>query len=198
VLVAEDMHMLRRALVAVIEMEEDIEVVAEMSCGDGILSAALKFRPDVAVLDIDLPGMDGLTAAALLHERAPGCSTLILTNLGSPGNLRRALTAHASGFLLKDAEPAQLTQAIRTVSKGQRVIDPHLALATLEAGESPLTARETQVLQLAAKGDDVTQIAGRMFLSAGTVRNYLSNIVMKLGARNRIDAVRLAREKGWI
>jgi two-component system, NarL family, response regulator DesR len=198
ILIAEDMQMLRRALVALLEIEIDIEVVAELSRGDQIVSQACKVKPDVAVLDIDLPGMDGLTAAAQLRERLPSCRTLILTNLARVGNVRRAVEAHASGFMLKDAEPERLAAAIRSVHAGVRVFDPQLSLATLEVGQSPLTARETDVLRLAANGEDSSQIARQLFLSVGTVRNYLSNIVTKVGARNRIDAIRLARDNGWI
>ncbi|MEU2246385.1 response regulator transcription factor [Streptomyces sp. NPDC019224] len=198
VLLAEDMPMLRRALVALLELQEDIEVVAEVDSGDGILPKALAVRPDVAVLDIDLPGMDGIRAAALLHEELPQCRTVILTSLGRPGNLRRALLAHASGFLLKDADPDQLACAIRDVAAGRHVIDPQLAVATLQADEGPLSARETEVLRRAADGEEVPEIARALFLSSGTVRNYLATAVTKLGARNRMDAVRIARESGWM
>ncbi len=190
--------MLRKALVSLLELEPDIEVVAELETGSEIVERALEVRPDVAVLDIDLPGMDGIAAAARLHERLPGCRTLILTSLGRPGNLRRALDAHAAGFLVKDSDPERLAAAIRAVAAGERVIDPQLAVATLEAGSSPLTVRESEVLRLAAEGEDVPQIAGRLFLSAGTVRNYLTTAVSKLGARNRMDAVRIARQSGWL
>lgn len=190
--------MLRRALVALLELQEDIEVVAEVDSGDAILPKALEVRPDVAVLDIDLPGMDGIRAAALLHEELPQCRTVILTSLGRPGNLRRALLAHASGFLLKDADPDQLACAIRDVAAGRHVIDPQLAVATLQADEGPLSARETEVLRRAADGEEVSEIARALFLSSGTVRNYLATAVTKLGARNRMDAVRIARESGWM
>jgi two-component system response regulator DesR len=198
VLIAEDMHMLRRALVSLLEIETDIEVVAETSSGDQIVSQACRVKPDVAVLDIDLPGTDGLTAAAQLFNQLPACRTLILTNLGRAGNMRRALEAHAAGFMLKDAEPERLAAAIRAINAGERVFDHELALATLEAGENPLTPREIDVLRLAAEGEDSASIAGRLFLSVGTVRNYLSSVVTKVGARNRIDAIRRARESGWI
>lgn len=190
--------MLRRALVSLLELEEDIDVVAEVDSGDDIVPRALEVRPDIAVLDIDLPGIDGIRAAARLHDELPECRTVILTSLGRPGNLRRALEAHVSGFLLKDHDPAQLADAIRSVAAGQQVIDPHLAVATLQAAESPLTPREGQVLRLAADGDDIADIARKLFLSAGTVRNYLTAIVTKLNARNRVDAIRIARESGWL
>jgi two-component system response regulator DesR len=198
VLIAEDMHMLRRALVALLENESDIEIIAEVAQGDQIVSQASKLKPDIAVLDIDLPGMDGITAAAQLRERVPTCRSLVLTNLGRVGNLRRALEVQASGFMLKDTDPEQLAAAIRSIHAGGRVFDPSLSLEALEGGQNPLTARETDVLRLAADGEDSSQIARQLFLSVGTVRNYLSNIVTKVGARNRIDAIKLARDNGWI
>ncbi|MCM2414191.1 MULTISPECIES: response regulator transcription factor [unclassified Streptomyces] len=198
VLIAEDMHMLRKALVSLIELEPDLEVVAELSSGTDIVPTAIAMRPDVAVLDIDLPGTDGITAAAGLHTLVPECRTLILTSLGRPGNLRRALAAHVSGFLPKDSDPDSLCTAIRQVAAGQRVIDPQLALATLDSGPSPLTDREQEVLQLASEGMEAGQIASRLHLSSGTVRNYLTSAVTKLHARNRVDAIRIARDAGWL
>ncbi len=198
ILIAEDMHMLRMALVSLLELEPDIEVVAELSNGSDIVATAEALKPDVAVLDIDLPGMDGITAAAALHTAVPSCRTLILTSLGRPGNLRRALAAHVSGFLLKDIEPEQLNVAIRRIAAGGRVFDPVLALSALDAVNSPLTQRETEALRLAAEGSEVSQIAALLHLSGGTVRNYLTNAVSKLNARNRVDAIRIAKEAGWI
>ncbi|MDT0549869.1 MULTISPECIES: response regulator transcription factor [Streptomyces] len=198
VLIAEDMHMLRKALVALLEFEPDIEVVAEFSSGAEILPRAKELRPDVAVLDIDLPGMDGLTAAAELHTAVPECRTMMLTSLGRPGNLRRALAAHVSGFLLKDSTPDKLCDAIRAVAKGERVIDPQLVLAALDDKPQPLTPRELEVLLLASQGEGSAQIAARLYLSVGTVRNYLTSVVTKLNARNRVDAIRIAREAGWL
>lgn len=198
VLLAEDMLMLRRALASLLELEADIKVVAETGNGDQVLPLALEYRPDVAILDIDMPGIDGIEAAALLHRKLPECRTAILTTLGRPGNLRRALAAHASGFLLKDTEPARLAAAIREVVAGGRVVDPDLALSALQAGESPLSAREIEVLRLAAQGEEVPEIARALFLSAGTVRNYLTAAVTRLNARNRMDAVRIARDSGWL
>lgn len=198
VLIAEDMHMLRKALVALLEFEPDIEVVAEFSNGADILPRARQLRPDVAILDIDLPGVDGLTAAAELHTAVPECRTMMLTSLGRPGNLRRALAAHVSGFLLKDSSPATLCDAIRAVARGERVIDPQLALAALDDGPQPLTPRELEVLRMASEGEEATRIAARLFLSVGTVRNYLTSAVTKLNARNRVDAIRIAREAGWL
>lgn len=198
VLIAEDMHMLRKALVALLEFEPDIDVVAEFSSGAEILPRAKELRPDVAVLDIDLPGMDGLTAAAELHTAVPECRTMMLTSLGRPGNLRRALAAHVSGFLLKDSTPDKLCDAIRAVAKGERVIDPQLVLAALDDKPQPLTPRELEVLLLASQGEGSAQIAARLYLSVGTVRNYLTSVVTKLNARNRVDAIRIAREAGWL
>lgn len=198
VVLAEDMHMVWGALVALLDIEPDIRIVAEIDSGTDILPTVLAHRPDVAVIDIDLPGVDGLTAAAEVHQKLPACRTLILTSLGQPGNLRRALEAHVSGFLLKDAPPSRLADAIRRISAGERVIDPELALDAWSARANPLTARETEVLRLAAEGAEATDIAGRLFLSVGTVRNYLTAVVIKLGARNRVDALRIAREQGWL
>ncbi|MCM9082425.1 MULTISPECIES: response regulator transcription factor [Streptomyces] len=198
VLIAEDMLMLRRALVSLLELEPDIEVVAEVANGLEILPQAQKHRPDVVVLDIDLPGMDGITAAYGVSRELPGCGILMLTNLHRTGNLRRALAAGASGFLHKDTDPDRLVASIRAVAEGRQVVDPELALAALQDGPQPLTPRELEVLRLAAEGEEAAQIAVRLFLSAGTVRNYLTNAVTKLGARNRVDAVRIAREAGWL
>jgi two-component system, NarL family, response regulator DesR len=198
ILLAEDMHLIRGALVALLDLEPDIEVVAEVDNGDEILPAALRHRPDVAVIDIDLPGIDGLTAAEQLHGELPHCRTLILTSLGRPGTLRRALAAHVSGFILKDAPPDRLAEAVRGVAAGRRVIDSQLAVATWDSRENPLSRREIEVLRMAAKGADPGEIAARLYLSLGTVRNYLTTIVMKLGARNRVDAIRIAQEAGWI
>lgn len=198
VLIAEDMHMVRGALVALLNLEPDVDVVAEVASGDDILSTARTANADVAVIDIDLPGKDGLTAATELHEQLPQCRTLILTSLGRPGTLRRALAARVGGFLLKDAPADKLANAIRGVAAGRRVVDGDLALAAWDGADCPLTGREIEVLQLAAGGLNAVDIASRLFLSAGTVRNYLTTIVSKLNARNRVDAIRLAREAGWL
>ncbi|MFF4158553.1 DNA-binding response regulator [Streptomyces sp. NPDC001678] len=198
ILIAEDMLLLRRALAELMALEPDMEVVAELARGDKIVPMAVELNPDVAVIDIDLPGVDGITAAAALGEAVPECRILMLTGLCQPGTLRRALAARVSGFLLKDTEPARLAQAIRDVAVGRRVIDPEQALAALEETTQPLTPRELEVLRLAAQGEDPVRIATRLFLSPGTVRNYLSSTVIKLGARNRMDAVRIAREAGWL
>ena len=198
ILIAEDMHMIRGALVALLRLESDIEVVAELERGDAILEAALRTRPDVAVVDIDLPGLDGLTAAAALHEQLPTCKTLVLTGLSQPGNLLRALKIHVRGFLLKDAPAPQLASAIRAVAAGRRVLDPDLVAAAVETGATPLTERETDVLRAAQLGGSTVDIAERLHLSPTTVRNYLSNAIGKLGARNRLDAIRIAEDAGWL
>ncbi|MEY9876229.1 two-component system response regulator DesR [Streptacidiphilus sp. MAP12-33] len=190
--------MLRRALVSLLSLEEDIEVVAEVSNGLDVVPRAVAVRPDVAVLDIDLPGLDGISAAAALHEALPECRNLILTGLSQPGNLRRAVAAHAVGFLPKDAEPERLMGAIRAVAKGERAFDVTLALAALEKTPEVLSSRELEVLRLAAQGEEASQIAAQLHLATGTVRNYLTTAVTKLGARNRVDAIRIAREAGWI
>lgn len=195
---AEDMHMIQGALLALLALEEDIAVVEAVSSGSEILPAVLRHRPEVAVLDIELPGMDGLTAAALIHDQIPSTRCLMLTSLARPGNLRRAMYANVSGFLLKDAPPAQLADAIRRVAAGQRVIDPQLAMAAWDMAANPLTSRELEVLQMAAEGAEAAEIADQLYLSVGTVRNYLTTSVTKLNARNRVDAIRLARESGWL
>jgi two-component system, NarL family, response regulator DesR len=198
VLIAEDMHMIRGALVALLSLEDDVEVVAELERGDLIVQTALETHPDVAVVDIDLPGLDGLTAAEQLHQRLPECRTLVLTGLSQPGNLLRALKVHVRGFIVKDAPAETLADGVRRVARGERVIDPELVAAALEAGSSPLTARETDVLREASSGVPTDQIAARLSLSPATVRNYLSNAISKVGGRNRIDAIRIARDAGWL
>ncbi|MEV0235949.1 response regulator transcription factor [Nonomuraea sp. NPDC050786] len=198
VLIAEDMHMIRSALVALLSLEDDMEVVAEIERGDEVLDAALRVRPDVAVLDIDMPGLDGLSAAEQLSARLPGCRTLVLTGLSQPGNLLRALKVHVRGFIVKDAPAQALTDGIRRIARGERVIDPELVAAALETGSSPLTARETEVLRAAASGIRIAQIATQLSLSQATVRNYLSNAISKVGGRNRIDAIRISRDAGWL
>jgi two-component system, NarL family, response regulator DesR len=198
VLLAEDQRLVRGALVALLGFEPDIEVVSEAETGDAIVPAALHSRPDVAVIDIELPGVDGLTAAAQLRDRLPGCRVLILTSFGHPGNLLRAQDAGVHGFMLKDAPPQQLADAIRRLSRGERVIDEKLAKAAWEAQRSPLTPRETEVLSLTAAGAEPMEIAARLHLSVGTVRNYLSSIITKLRARNKVDAIRISQESGWL
>jgi two-component system, NarL family, response regulator DesR len=198
VLLAEDQAMVRGALSALLSLEDDIEIVAEASRGDEVLPAALDTLPDVALLDIELPGGDGLEAAAVLHERLPSCLVVILTTFGRSGYLRRAMESGAVGFLLKDAPASELAEAIRGVTKGERVVDPALAAAALSEGDSPLTEREREVLAVSEGGATIEDIAARLYLSEGTVRNYLSTAIKKLGARNRAEAARLAEKKGWL
>lgn len=198
ILLAEDVNMVRGALAALIELEPDLTVVAEVGRGDMIVPTARECRPDVAIIDINLPAVDGLTAAQMLRQELPSCRTLILTSLGRPAAVRRALSVSISGFLLKDAPSERLAQAIREVAAGRRVVDPQLALAAWDVGENPLSSREIQVLRLAAEGANATEIAATLKLSVGTVRNYLTNIVVKLNARNRVDAARIALEAGWL
>lgn len=199
ILLAEDHHVVRAALVGLLELESDMRVVAEVGRGDGVLAAALRTRPQVAVIDIDMPGLDGLDAAAQVMDQVVGCRTLILTALGRPGTLRRALEADVGGFLSKDTSPSELVAAIRAVHLGRRVLDPELAaLAWDAASKAPLTPRELEILALLATGADAGEIAGTLYLSAGTVRNYLTQVVWKLGARNRMDAVRIARDSKWL
>lgn len=198
VLIAEDMHLIRGALVALLSLEPDMQVVAELERGDTIVDTAVETRPDVAVLDIDLPGLDGLTAAERLYQRVPDCHTLVLTGLSQPGNLLRALQAHVRGFIVKDAPAETLADGIRRVARGERVIDPDLVAAALETGATPLTERETDVLRAAGSGLSTEEIALHLSLSPATVRNYLSNAISKVGARNRIDAIRIAHDAGWL
>jgi two-component system response regulator DesR len=198
VLVAEDLHMVRGAFVALIEREPDLCVVAEVDRGDLVLPFARTSQPDVAIIDIDLPGLDGLTAAQRVRQELPGCKTLILTSDDRPATVRRALTVAVSGFLLKAAPSARLPEAIREVAAGKRVVDPHLALSAWELGNNPLSPRETQVLRQVADGAGADEIARDLRLAVGTVRNYLTTIVVKLNARNRLDAARIAQTLGWL
>jgi two-component system, NarL family, response regulator DesR len=198
VLLAEDQAMVRGALSALLSLEEDVEIVAEESRGDEVVPAALDALPDVALLDIEMPGGDGLSAAAALKERLPSCRVVILTTFGRAGYLRRAMESGAVGFLLKDAPASDLAAAIRRVMAGERVVDPALAAAALSEGETPLTGREREVLSASANGATIEDIAAKLYLSEGTVRNYLSTAIKKLGARNRVEAARLAEQKGWL
>jgi two-component system, NarL family, response regulator DesR len=198
VLIAEDQAMVRGALRALLVLEDDIEVVAEVARADELVAAAMANRPDVALVDIEMPGGDGISAAAALREALPQCRSLILTTFGKPGYLRRALETGAYGFMLKDAPPEQLALAIRRTARGERVVDPGLAASALSDGVSPLTERERQVLAATDRGADLDQIAQTLFLSRGTVRNHLSNAIQKLGVRNRSEAARLAEAKGWL
>jgi two-component system, NarL family, response regulator DesR len=198
VLIAEDMHMIRGALVALLSLEADIDVVAQLERGDTVVETALRMKPDVAILDIDLPGLDGLSAAEELHQRLPECKTLVLTGLSQPGNLLRALKVHVRGFIVKDAPAETLANGVRRVFRGERVIDPDLVAAAIETGSTPLTPREVDVLRAADSGISTEEMASRLVLSPTTVRNYLSNAISKVGGRNRIDAIRIAKNAGWL
>ena len=198
VLLAEDQEMIREALAALLSFEDDIEVVAQVGRGDEVTPAALASKPDVALLDIEMPGMDGLTAAAALSQASPGTKIVILTTFGRPGYLRRAMEAGASGFVVKDSPADRLARTIRQVLSGQRVIDPELAAAALAEGASPLTPRERDVLVASQDGATIAEIAAALYLSEGTVRNYLSACIQKTGARNRTEALRVAEERGWL
>lgn len=198
VLLAEDQAMVRGALAALLGRERDIEVVAEVASGDEVVEAALAARPDVALLDIEMPGGDGLAAAQALRKTLPNCRCVILTTFGRSGYLRRAMESGAVGFLLKDAPAGELAVALRRVMKGERVVDPELALAALSEGSNPLTSRERDVLAASLYGASMAEIAARLVLSEGTVRNHLSTAMQKLGAQNRMEAARLAEQKGWL
>jgi two-component system response regulator DesR len=197
-MIAEDQTMVRQALVALLELEPDIEVVAQAATGDEALAMAGKHQPDVAVLDIEMPGPSGIEVAGQLRRTGFGGKVVIVTTFDRPGYLRAAMAAGASGFLLKDAPAADLAAAIRQVAAGHRVVDPSLAAAALAQGESPLTERETEVLAASAGHDAIADIAARLHLSNGTVRNHLSAAIQKLGARNRAEAVQMAQQKGWL
>ena len=197
-MIAEDQTMVRQALVALLELEPDIDVVAQAATGDEALAMAVKHQPDVAVLDIEMPGPTGIEVAGELRRCGFAGKVVIVTTFDRPGYLRAAMAAGASGFLLKDAPAADLAAAIRRVTVGERVVDPSLAAAALAQGDSPLTERETEVLTASANHDAIADIAARLHLSPGTVRNHLSGAIQKLGARNRAEAVQIARQKGWL
>jgi two-component system response regulator DesR len=198
VLLAEDQALVRGALAALLGLEADFEVVAEVARGGDVVPAALEHRPDVALLDIEMPGGDGLSAAASLREQLPGCRVVIVTTFGRSGYLRQAMECGAVGFLLKDAPAAELARAVRRVMAGERVVDPDLALAALSAGENPLTPRERDVLSASLDGASIGEIADRFKLSGGTVRNHISTAIQKVGAHNRVEAARLAQSRGWL
>jgi two-component system response regulator DesR len=198
VLLAEDQAMVRGALAALLSLEGDITVVAEAARGDEVVPTALATQPDVALLDIEMPGGDGLSAAHALRQRLPSCRIVILTTFGRSGYLRRAMESGAIGFLLKDAPATELAAAIRRVMAGERVVDPELALAALSEGDNPLTSREREVLATALDGSSIADMAARLSLSEGTVRNHLSAAIQKLGVRNRMEAARLAEQQGWL
>nr|WP_157347287.1 response regulator transcription factor [Nocardioides sp. MAH-18] len=197
-LLADDQALVRGALSALLGLEPDLEIVAEVGAGDEVVAAVLEHRPDVALLDVEMPGLDGISAAAEVRRAAPETRVLIVTTFGRPGYLRRALQAGASGFVVKDTPAAQLADAVRRVHQGLRVVDPALAADSLVAGDSPLTARETDVLRAARDGSSVATIAARLFLSEGTVRNHLSSAIGKTGATNRAEAVLTADGNGWL
>ncbi|MBT0770852.1 response regulator transcription factor [Kineosporia sp. J2-2] len=197
-LLADDQAMVRGALAALLGLEPDLEVVAEVGRGDEVVAAALGSDAQVALVDVEMPGLDGLSATRELRAAVPGCRVLIVTTFGRPGYLRRAMEAGAAGFVVKDTPARQLADAVRRVHQGLRVVDPALAAETLTAGESPLTGRETEVLAAARDGGTVADLARTLNLSAGTVRNHLSSAIGKTGARTRAEAVRLADENGWL
>jgi two-component system, NarL family, response regulator DesR len=198
VLLAEDQAMVRGALAALLALEGDIEIVAEVGRGDEVATVALATKPDVALLDIEMPGCDGITAAAALHSKLPSCRVLILTTFGRPGYLRKAMESGVVGFLLKDAPSTQLAMAIRRAMAGERIVDPTLAMAALSEGNNPLTEREREVLVASSDGASISEIASSLFLSEGTVRNYLSVAIQKLNAHNRVEAAHIAEQKGWL
>jgi two-component system response regulator DesR len=197
-LLADDQELIRKALAALLDLEDDFSVVASVGRGDEVVAAAQRTGAEVALLDIEMPGIDGLAAAAVLSQQVPTCRSLILTTFGRPGFLRRAMDAGANGFVVKDAPAEQLADAIRRVAAGERVVDPALAAETLAHGASPLSSRERDVLVASREGATVAEIAGRLYLSEGTVRNYLSAAIAKTGARNRSEASRIAEDKGWL
>jgi two-component system response regulator DesR len=198
VLLADDQTMFRGAVRRLLEWEGDIAIVAEVAEGDAIVKTALEVVPDVAVVDIEMPGVDGLSAAADLHRELPDCKVLIATTFGRPGFLDRALRSGASGFVLKDASVAALAASIRRCHAGEKVIDPGLAAVARRLGPSPLTSGERAVLAAVGTGASVTQVAQGLHLSEGTVRNRVSSAIEKLEARNRVDAIRVARDNGWL
>ena len=198
VLLAEDQRLVRGALRALLSFEEDIVVVADVSRGDDAVAAALATTPDVALLDIEMPGQDGIAVARTLRAELPACRAIILTTFSRPGFLRRAMESGAVGFLLKDLPARELAHAIRRCAAGERVIDPTLAAAALADGPSPLSDREREVLSAFSEGATIADVAAALFLSEGTVRNHLSHAIQKLAARNRTEAARIAEEKGWL
>jgi two-component system, NarL family, response regulator DesR len=198
VMLAEDQAMVRGALKALLSLEEDLTVVADVGRGDQIVEAAIATRPDVALLDIEMPGIDGLVAARALRDALPSCRSLILTTFARPGLVRRAIDSGAYGYLLKDAPHYELARAIRRCAAGESVIEPSLAFEALAEGASPLSSKESAVLAESGRGGSIADVASALSLSEGTVRNHLSAAIQKLRARNRADAARIAREKGWL
>ena len=198
VLLADDQALVRGALGALLNLENDIEVVSQVSSGDEVVEAARASRAEVCLLDVQMPGLDGIEATAAVRAALPNVRVLIVTTFNRPGYLRRAMEAGASGFLLKDAPAEQLADAVRRVHQGLRVVDPTLAADSLVDGNNPLTDREREVLRLAALGDPVATIAESLYLSAGTVRNLLSSAITKTGTQNRVQAAQQATRNGWI
>ncbi|BBH70325.1 DNA-binding response regulator [Actinoplanes sp. OR16] len=198
ILLADDEHLIRVALAALLALEDDLIIVGQAATGAEAIAAARSLKPDVAVIDLQMPDLDGVTVADRLRAEVPTCRTMIVTSHGRPGHLKQALAAGVRGFLPKTVSADELAMVVRTVHGGGRYVDPQLAAEAISAGDSPLTAREADVLQLAASGAPVEEIARRASLSAGTVRNYLSSAAGKLGAANRHEAARLARQRGWI
>jgi two-component system response regulator DesR len=197
-LLADDQALVRGALAALLDLEPDLQVVAEVGRGDEVAAAAVRARADVVLMDVEMPGMDGIAATAALRKALPSCRVLVVTTFGRPGYLRRAVEAGASGFVVKDTPARQLAEAVRRVHAGLRVLDPALAEESLVSGASPLTARETDVLRAARNGGTVAEVAAVVHLSEGTVRNHLSAAIGKTGARNRAEAVKLAEQQGWL
>jgi two-component system response regulator DesR len=197
-LLADDQALVRGALATLLGLEPDLEVVAEVGRGDDAVDAARRTRPDVALLDVEMPGLDGIAATRALRAAMPSCKVLVVTTFGRLGYLRRALEAGASGFVVKDTPARQLADAVRRVHAGLRVVDPALAAESLAAGSSPLTTRETDVLRAARDGGTVADLAAALHLSEGTVRNHLSAAIGKTGARTRAEAVRMAEDAGWL
>ena len=197
-LIADDQALVRGALAALLDLEPDLEVVSEVGRGDEVIEAVKATKPDVALLDVEMPGLDGIEAAAALRTAAPGVRVLMVTTFGRPGYLRRAMEAGAAGFVVKDTPATQLADAVRRVHQGLRVVDPSLAAETLVAGTSPLTGRESDVLRAAREGGTVADIAKELHLSEGTVRNHLSAAIGKTGARTRAEAARIALDNGWL
>ncbi|TCC54861.1 response regulator transcription factor [Kribbella pittospori] len=197
-LIADDQALVRGALAALLDLEPDLDVVSEVGRGDEVIAAAKATTPDVALLDVEMPGLDGIDAAAALRTAVPGVRVLMVTTFGRPGYLRRAMEAGAAGFVVKDTPAAQLADAVRRVHQGLRVVDPSLAAETLVAGTSPLTGRESDVLRAAREGGTVADIAKDLHLSEGTVRNHLSAAIGKTGARTRAEAARIALDNGWL
>jgi two-component system response regulator DesR len=197
-LLADDQALVRGAMAALLDMEDDLKVVAEVGRGDEVVDAALAHDADVALLDVEMPGMDGVSAARDLRRALPSCKVLMVTTFGRAGYLRQAMAAGAGGFIVKDTPARQLADAVRRVHQGLRVVDPALAAQSLAQGDSPLTERESDVLRSARDGGTVADIARELHLSEGTVRNHLSSAIGKTGARTRAEAVRLAVDNGWL